>query len=187
MPPMLGPQALEAAALRRGHVAPRAPPPRQWQAAEAAAIYPGPSEYAARDAGQRVIERRALRDPGPQSEPRTVDWSAQLPGKFALAPGAHHPGHRDLDRADALAAAAKGRGVRQMAGLANPDQGRRQYCAHRAGIDPAIGMTADRGINRAMIETGGAAQAAQHVLEFATEQRAAAIVDEHDMGFLGAV
>ena len=57
-----------------------------------------------------------------------------------------------------------------MPGLVEADQRRRQHRAHRPGIDPAIGMAADRGIDRAMVEAGGAADAAQHVLELAAEQ-----------------
>ncbi len=48
-------------------------------------------------------------------------------------------------------------------------------------------MPADRGVDRAMVEAGGAAQAAEHVLELAAEQFGAAVVEQHDMILLGAV
>ena len=53
--------------------------------------------------------------------------------------------------------------------------------AHGPGIDPAIGVAADRRIDRAMIEAGGAADAAQHVLELGAEHRGAAVVEQHDV------
>src|SRR5204862_5134425 len=83
---MLGPQALEAAALRRRQVAHRGPARREWQAAEAAAMQAGPAEQSARDTREGVIERRALRHPGPEFEAGAVDGRAEPPGKFALAP-----------------------------------------------------------------------------------------------------
>ena len=54
-----------------------------------------------------------------------------------------------------------------MARLVQPDQRRGQHRPHRPGIDPAVGVAADRGVDRTMVEAGGASQAAQHVLEFA--------------------
>ena len=80
---------------------------------------------------------------------------------------AHHLRQRDPHRADAFAPPAESRRIGQMAGFFDADQRRRQHRAHRPGIDPAIGMAADRAIDRAMIEAGGAADAAQHVLELA--------------------
>ena len=140
-----------------------------------------------RHSRQRVIQRRPRRQPCPQPQARAVGRRAQPPREFALAPVPHHLRQRDLDRADALASAAEGRGVRQMAGLAQPDQRRGQHRPHRPGIDPAIGVPADRGIDRAMVEAGRAAQAAQHVLELAAEQLGAAVVEQHDMVLLRPV
>src|SRR5205085_7615994 len=104
-----GPQALEAAALRRRQVAHRGPALGERQRAEPAALMPGPAEQPAGDPGERMVERRALRHPGPQPQPRAVNRRAQPAGEFPLAPVTHHPRQRDLDRADALAAAAEGR------------------------------------------------------------------------------
>ena len=52
-----------------------------------------------------------------------------------------------------------------MPALVDADEGGGKHGAHRAGIDPAIGMAADRGIDGAVVQAGGAADAAQHVLE----------------------
>ena len=48
-------------------------------------------------------------------------------------------------------------------------------------------MPADRAIDRAMVHAGGAADAAQHLLEIRAEHVGAPIVDQHDMVFLGPV
>jgi hypothetical protein len=48
-------------------------------------------------------------------------------------------------------------------------------------------MAADLLIDRAMIEAGAAADAAQHVRELGPQQRRAAVVQQHDMEFLGPV
>ena len=68
-----------------------------------------------------------------------------------------------------------------MARLGDAEQGRGQHRTHRPGIDPAIGVPADRAIDRAMVEAGGAADAAQHVLQLGAEHRAAPVIDQHDM------
>src|SRR5215470_11040738 len=74
-----------------------------------------------------------------------------------------------------------------MPGLLDADQTRGQYRAHWPRIDPAVGVTADRGIDRTVIETCRAANTTQHVLKFPTDQGAPAIVEQHDMILLGAV
>ena len=53
--------------------------------------------------------------------------------------------------------------------LSTPISARRQHAAHRARIDPAIGVAADRRIDRAMVHAGRAADAAQHLLELGAE------------------
>src|SRR6202041_439768 len=107
--------------------------------------------------------------------------------ELTLAPVAHHLRQRDLDRADAFAAAAEARRVRQMTGLVDADQRRGQDRTHRPRVDPAISMAADRGIDRAMVEARGASEAAQHVLELAADERGAAVVNKHDVVLLGPV
>ena len=83
--------------------------------------------------------------------------------------------------------AAEGRGVGQVARLVDADQARRQHRAHRPGIDPAIGVAADRAIDRAVVHAGAAADAAQHVLELGAEHRRAAVVEHDDVVLLRAV
>ena len=60
----------------------------------------------------------------------------------------------------------------------------RQHRPHRTRINPAIGMAADRAIDRAMVHAGGATDAAQHVLELGAEHRRAAVVHQHHVIFL---
>ncbi len=74
-----------------------------------------------------------------------------------------------------------------MAGLIDPDQARGEHRAHRPGIDPAIGVTADRVIDRAMVHAGAAADAAQHVGEIAAQHGRAAVVENDDVIFQRAV
>ena len=93
----------------------------------------------------------------------------------------HQAGQGNAHRADALAAAAEGRGVGQVGCLLDADQLRRQDRADRAGVDPAIGMAADRAVDRAMVHAGAAADAAQHVLHPGAEHRGAAVVEQHDV------
>ena len=89
-----------------------------------------------------------------------------------------------LDRADAFALAAERGGVRQMSRLFHPDQAGREHRAHRSRIDPAIGVPADRAIDRAMVHAGGAADTAQHFLKVGPEHGRPAVIDQHDMVFL---
>ena len=63
-----------------------------------------------------------------------------------------------------------------MSGFVDADQARRQHRAHRPRIHPAIGMAADRGVDRTVVHAGRTPDAAQHVLEFRADHRAAAIV-----------
>ncbi len=111
----------------------------------------------------------------------------QVALELALAPVAHQLGQGDLHRADALALAAEGGGVGQMACLLYADQRRRQHAAHRAGIHPAIGVAADRAVDRAVVHAGGAADAAQHLLELGPQHRRTAIVDQHDVVLIRSI
>ena len=68
-----------------------------------------------------------------------------------------------------------------------PDQRRRQHAAHRPRIHPAIGVAADRAIDRAVVHAGGAADAAQHLAELGAEHVGAAVVEEDDVVLLRPV
>ena len=101
------------------------------------------------------------------------------------AQGADQLGEWDLDRAHALAAAIEGAGVGQVVVFGEAVEERREDRAHRTGIDPAIGVTADRAVHRAVVHAGATADAAQHLAELAAEHFRAAVVDQHDVVFLG--
>ena len=127
------------------------------------------------------VERAAAGRTSPRAPVRARRRRGQVPLELPLAPVAHQGGQRNPHRADALALAAEGAGVRQVAGLVHADQRRRQHAAHRPGIDPAIGVAADGEIDRAVVQAGGAADAAQHVLERRAQHVGAPVVDQHDM------
>src|SRR6185503_13048943 len=91
-----------------------------------------------------------------------------------LAPGTQHLRDRNPHRADLLAAPAQRRGLGQRRRMLDADQRRRGDGADRPGIDPAVRMAADVMIDRAVVEAGAAADAAQHLLELGAEQLAAA-------------
>ena len=63
----------------------------------------------------------------------------------------------------------------------------RQHRAHRAGVNPAITVTANDAVDGTMIHAGAAADTAQHLTERAGQHFCAAIVDEYDMVFIGTV
>ena len=71
--------------------------------------------------------------------------------------------------------------------LSTPISDGREHRAHGAGIDPAIGVSADRVIDRAMVHAGAAADAAQHLLEARAEHGGAAVVDENHVVVLRPV
>ena len=62
-----------------------------------------------------------------------------------------------------------------------------EHRAHRAGIDPAVSVAADRVIDGAMVHARAAADAAQHVLEARAEHGRAAVVEDDDVVLLGPV
>src|SRR5258708_11880547 len=102
----LGPEAMEAAALRRRHVAHAGPAAGERQGAETTAAASEGAEDAHADLGQTMIELGPLGEECPQRETVAVGRRRQLRLGFALAPMAHHLGPRNLHRANALAAPA---------------------------------------------------------------------------------
>jgi hypothetical protein len=127
------------------------------------------------------------RQPAPQRKRRAFAPGPQAALDLLLAQLAHQVGQRNLHRADGAALVAQRGGLRQVDGVLDADEQRRQHRAHRAGIDPAVGMAADGLVHRAVVDAGGAADAAQHGLEIAAEQVDAAVVDEDEVEVLGAV
>ena len=127
------------------------------------------------------------RQPGPQPQCRALAPGPQAARDLLLAQLAHQVGQGDLHRTDDAALVAHRRRVRQVEGVLDADEQRRQHRAHRARIHPAVGVAADGLVHRAVVHAGGAADAAQHVLELAAEQADAAIVDQDEIEMLGAV
>ena len=159
------------------------PAARERQPAEAAEDFAEQAEPENEQRHRDRVKFRPRREEAPRGEPRAHRRGRQMPLEFALAPVAHQVGQRNAHRADFLAAPAEGRGVRQVAGVLDADDARRQHRAHRPRIDPAIGVPADRRVDRAMVHAGAAADAAQHLAELAAEHRGAAVVENDDVIF----
>ncbi len=132
-------------------------------------------------AGKRMVEARPLGGEGPELQHQPLRSGRVAAREVALPPGPHHVGERNVHRADLLAAPAKARSVGQVARVVDACELRRQHRAHRPGIDRAVGMAADRAIDRAMIEAGAAADTAQHVGELVAEHLAPSIVEQDDV------
>ena len=151
-------------------------------------LRPRPPGQAARgDAREHVIKARAPRRIRPQLQRKALLEGRVAAREIALAPGPHQGGERDVERADRLAASAEARSVGQIAGAIDALELRRQDRAHRTGIDRAVSVAADRAIDRAVIEAGPAADAAQHGGELAAEHLAPPVVEQDDMVGAGAV
>ena len=99
-----------------------------------------------------------------------------------------HIGDGDPHWADLLAGPAEraGLGQHMLVGQVGLEQ-RGQDRADRAGVDPAIGVAADRLINWAGIQAGPAANTHQRFGILAAHNLRAAIVEQHQVELLGAV
>src|SRR5262245_28877949 len=136
---------------------------------------------------RQPIKRRPLGQVRPQLDPVAHSRRLQVPLELPLAPMPHHGGQWNLHRAHLFAAPAEGRGVGQLTRLVDADQRRRENRSHRTRIDPAIGVAADCLIDRAMIETGAAANAAQHRLPTRRSSDLATMVEQDHVIFLRPV
>ncbi len=134
-----------------------------------------------------MVEPRALGGVGPRLERDPFAQRLAAAFRVALPPGAHHLGERNAHRADLLAPPAEARGVGKIAGVIDALQGRGQHRAHRPGIDRSVGVPPDRPVHRAVVEAGAAADAAQHVLEDASQHLAPPVVEQDDVIGAGAV
>src|SRR5690606_3593632 len=177
----LSPERLEAAAGRSWQLSVSGPATGQGQAGKAPLAAPCPSQYPDRQSRRPAVKPWPLGKecPGLDCEPRLGRRLMLL--EFALAPVAHHLWQGNAHRADSLTPPAEGGGIGQMPSFLNPDQRRRQHRAHGTRIDPAIGVTANCMIDRAVVHAGTAADAAQQVLELRAQHGGAAIVDQDDM------
>ena len=104
-----------------------------------------------------------------------------------LAPLPHQLRQRDAHRTDGLTPSAEGRGIGQMTRLVEPDQIGRERSADRARIDPAIGVAADGGIDRAGVHARAAFDAAQDLAELAVQDSRAPVVEQNDVERLGPI
>ena len=171
----------ESVAFWRGQVAAAGPTAGKRQLAEPSALASHQPQRHRGGACRQPIQRRPAREERPQRQIGAHHRRREMALELALAPVAHQLGQRDLHRTDALALAAERRGIRQMSRLVHADQRRRQHRAHRPGIHPAIRVSADRAIHRAVVHARGTADAAQHVLELGAQHRRAAVVQQHDV------
>ena len=179
----------ERVALGRRQVAPVGPAAGQRQAAEPAASAAQQPER--RSAPARVASRYSAGRRANQAQ------SARLRARQRRASGAART-RAPANGASAWAAGSSPgrrsrtcrRRWRRWAGgpaLSTPIRPGVSTLPIGPGIDPAIGVPADRAIDRAMVHAGGAADAAQHVLELGAEHGRAAVVDQHDVVFLRPV
>ena len=166
-----------------GRSRPRVQPPASGSAAEAPAPPAQRARAPARPRPRRQpVGRGAASEPGPEAEVAAgkvggVRWRSNSRSRQCrIIPGSGIFIGQTLSQRP-----QKVRGVGQVARLVDADQRRRQHRAHRPGIDPAIGVAAHRAIDRAMVHAGGAADAAQHVLELAAEHPRAAVVEQDDV------
>src|SRR5882762_8718912 len=95
--------------------------------------------------------------------------------EFPLPPVPHQFRQRNAYWTNALALAAKGRGVRKMAGLFHADQTWRQHRSHGPRIDPAVGVAANGAVDGTVIHAGRATNTAQHVLKLGADHGGTAI------------
>src|SRR5439155_12175650 len=100
---MLGPEAMEAAAFRRRHIARCRPACGHWHRAKPSAIAASPPERTARELDKRMIESRPARHPGPQSQADAIYWRVQPLGELPPPPMPPQRRPRDLDRRHLLA------------------------------------------------------------------------------------
>src|ERR1700681_3854773 len=115
-----------AARRRRGEVAEARPATGHRQGAVAALGAAEQREHAVDEPGEAAIEARPAGHEAPQRQALAYRLGLEMAFELALAPMAHQAGQRDAHRTDALAAAAEGRGVGQVARLLDADQLRRQ-------------------------------------------------------------
>ena len=71
---------------------------------------------------RECVEPRPLRKKAPELQAAAHRRRRQMPLELALAPMPHQFRQRNAHRADFLASAAECRGIRQIAGLVDPDQ-----------------------------------------------------------------
>src|SRR4051794_37034402 len=116
--------------------------------------------------------------------------------KTLVALGVDHPTAQmhqhtwdvDLHRTDLVAGAAEARGPRQRAALAQLLELRREDCPDRSRIDRLVGMAARARVDRADVQAGAAADAAQRLAPVRIGERGRApVVEQHEVELTRAV
>ncbi|KGC40077.1 hypothetical protein DP42_5166 [Burkholderia pseudomallei] len=156
-------------------------------ARDAAALAAERAQRARADAREPVIERRPPRDRAERAQQETRAGRGEPRVELHPAQLLEQRRQRNLHRTHFRAAPVQRARVRQIGIVLDALQQRRENGAHRPRIDPAVCMATDRAVHRAMVHARAAADAAQHVAEFAGEHPRAAVVDEHHVVFLRAV
>ena len=118
--------------------------------------------------------------------PARKGW-AQVALEFLFPPVTHHAGQRNAHGANLFAAPTKGRCIGQVMGVLNANERWRQDGTHGARIDPAVGVTPNRAVDRAIIHARRAANTPEHVLALAPNDVAASIVEQHHVIFVNTV
>ena len=89
-------------------------------------------------------------------------------------------GDRNRDRADLATGAAQARRVRQVARGVEAVDLRRQDFADRTRINGVVGVSADAGVDRAVVHAGAAADAGEGLAQLRiAEDARAAVVEQH--------
>src|SRR5690349_1051240 len=118
------------------------------------------------------------RDPGPYRESRTLAPRPQTPRELLLAQFPQEVRQGYFNRAHDTALIAERGRVRQVERLVETDVRWRQNGAHRARVDPAVRMSADALVDRAVVHARATAYAAQHRLHIGAKELAASAVDQ---------
>jgi hypothetical protein len=98
-----------------------------------------------------------------------------------------HAGKVDPDRAHLETSAAQRRGIWEIAKLLESKEGGREHGSDGPGIHRPVAAPTGVSIDRADIDTGAAANAAEHLLQFGTEQAGPAVVEDDNVECVGAV
>ena len=94
---------------------------------------------------------------------------------------------RNAHRADVVAGATQGGCLRDLPTLCLAAEERREHRTDRTTVHPAIGVPTNLPIHRTDVLARTATDAVERLFEFATEQRAATGIEQHDVRALRPV
>src|SRR5690606_31827815 len=140
-----------------------------------------------RDAARRMKQPRAAGS-GPERPESAPDpgWSAPF-GHTLRAQRQQHAWDVDAHGADLATRTAQAARVRQVTPLLLAPQCGCQHRADRAGIDAAVGVSANLLIDRTDVQARAAADAVENLRLAAAEHLRSAVVDEHYVQFVRTV